>query len=431
MNFKKILFLFLALAVVASLASCKEKDGQNNECVHVDANDDYLCDNCGDNFDDGDETPDVVAPTAYQITFEVKLDSGEALAGVRFTLTRGSRTYELTSDANGLAKQSLEAGPYAIEYNYDSLPEYCTPDVFGFKVEESANTVTLLIVNNTPDGTNEKPFPIHDNVTEVNIDPGQSIYYVYRGATVKDLTINHEGISVSYNGQVYTAVDGVVSLQFVPEIGKQIVFSVNNITDNSISTNMNIIALPGSNENPIELSESSAVVSVNEESIVYYKWIADKNGVLVLSSTSEFNNISLIKTLENDVLVISQTDGDAAAYLVINEGDEIVIGVSAINSAENVDIDFSINSYAGTDAEPVPVLSKEINISLGIGESIVFTGEVGKTVHIKDDSLVSVWHDTITYTNEEGNEIVVPLFKTTFVVNNNGDHVNGITITIK
>lgn len=432
MNMKRILTLLLALSLVATLASCKKDKGNNQTPTcegHVDANDDYLCDKCGENYDDGDEQPDAVLPTEVDVKFNVKLDNGEALSGVKFTITRGGVSVDLTSGADGIVSHKLAEGSYAISYDYDTLPEYCTPDVFGFKVTADTTAVDLVICDNTPDGTEAKPFPIQDNDTEISLEPGQSIYYVYRGTTVKTLTINEDGISVNYNGQTYVAESGVVSVQFVPEIGKATVFSVSNTSNNAITTTMNIVAPLGSNENPIQLVDTYAIVSVSEESIIYYKWTADKDGVLVLRSLSEYNNISLTKVLENDVLVISQTLGDAAAYLAINAGDEITIGVSAIGTADPIEIDFTINSYAGTDANPVPVLVDELAISLPIGASIVFSAEAGKTLRINDESSMSVIHDTITYTNEGGVEIVVPLLNANFVVNNYSDHINGVVIT--
>ena len=434
MNFKKLLFLFLALAVVASLASCKDKENNNNnnQCSpHVDADDDYLCDKCGENFDDGDEAPVVVAPTEYDVTFVVKLDNGDPISGIKFTLVRGAKSFNLVTDSSGIASQSLEAGPYAIEYDYETLPEYCTPDTFGFKVEEGTSRVELIIVNNTPDGSASKPFPIQDNDTEINIGAGEEVYYVYRGATTKKLTITEEGLSVIYDGNTYNAEGGILTLDFYPEIGKETIFAVKNNTESAITTTMSLIAPLGSNENPITLTENSATVAVSEEEIVYYKWVSDMDGVLVLTSGCENNNISLTKVIENDILIVSQTAGNEAAYITIKTGDEVVIGVSAINSAERIDVDFSIRAYAGTESEPVPVLMDEIYISLSPDQSVVLIGETGKTLRINDESLVSVWHDTISQTNEAGNEITVNLLNPIFILTNHSEFVNGITISFE
>ena len=435
MNFKKILFLFLALAVVTSLASCKDKENNNNnnnQCSsHVDADDDYLCDKCGENFDDGDEAPSVVAPTEYDVTFVVKLDNGDILSGVKFTLTRGEKSFNLESGSNGTATQSLEAGPYAIEYDYDTRPEYCTPDTFGFKVEEGTSRVELIIVNNTPDGSAEKPFTVTENETEITVSAGESVYFVYRGTTIKKLTINETGLSVIYDGTVYNPDGGVIKLDFHPEIGKETIFAVKNNTESSITTVMSLIAPLGSSENPISLTENSATVSVNEEEIIYYKWISDMKGVLILTSNCVNNNISLTKVTENDILIVSQTTGNKAAYLAVEEGDEVTIGVSAIDTAEVVDVDFTITTYAGTDSDPVPVLLDNIDISLVPNQSIVFAGEVGKTLHINDENRVSVYHDTITFTNELDNEIVVELLKPLFVLNNYSEYINGISISFE
>ena len=429
MNFKKFFVILLALTVVLSFVACKDDKEDKKECEgHVDVNDDYLCDKCGVNFDDGDEAPAVVVPKEYDITFVVKLDNGEPLSGIKFTLTRGAKSFALESDSNGIASQKLEAGPYAIEYDYETLPEYCVPDTFGFKLEEDTSTVELVIVNNTPDGTATKPFPVRENETEITLNAGEEIYFVYRGATTKKLTIAEEGITVSYNGTTYNAENGVVSLDFYPEIGKETLYSVKNNTDSLITTTMSLIAPLGSNENPIPLTESSSVASVSEEETVYYKWTADMDGVLVVTSNCENNNISLSKVIENDVLIISQTTGSKAAYLVIKTGEEVTIGVSAINTTDPIDVDFAIKAYAGTESDPVPVLTDNIYISLSPNQSIIFSSEVGKTLRINDEGLVSVWHDTITYTNEEANEIIIELLKPVFVLKNHNETVNGITI---
>ena len=434
MNMKRFLILLLALTLVLSFASCKNDKDKGNENVcegHVDADDDYLCDKCGANYDDGDEAPDVVLPTEYEITFVVKLDNGEVVSGVKFTITRGAKSFDLVSDSSGKAVQKLEAGPYAISYDYETLPEYCTPDTFGFRVEEGTSEVILIVSDNTPDGSVAKPFPIQEKETEITLEPGQEINFVYRGATTKKLTINADGISVIYDGNTYNSEDGSVSLDFYPEIGKETRFSVKNNNDEAVTTVMSLIAPLGSNENPIILTENQGSALVSDEETVYYKWIASADGVIVLTSESAVNNISLTKVLENDVLIISQTVGNAAAYLTVKSGDEITIGVSAINATERVDVDFAITTYAGTDADPVPVLMDEINISLFPEETVVFSGTVGKTLKVSDENRISIWHDTITHGNEDGSEIVLELLKPIFVLNNYSEYVNGITITFE
>lgn len=427
MNLKRFLTLLLALILVLSLASCKKcKD-------HVDADDDYLCDNCGEHYDDGDEQPD--DPNAgiveKDVTFTVKLDNGEILSYVSFTVSGKAGSFELVSGSDGTVKQTLAVGTYSVSFGDGSLPEFCTPDTFGFKVEEGTASVDIVIIDNTPDGSVEKPFFISENETSITLAPGQELFYNYRGSSPKYIIVNNEGAVVNFGGESYEAENGAVTLFVVPEIGKATVFSIENNTDEEFTATLSLVAPLGSSENPIELTESSATVSVSEEETVYYKWVADKDGVIVLTSQSEHNSISLTKVLENDVLVISQTGGRSAAYLVVSAGDEITVGVSALNAPEKVEIGFALVTYAGTNNDPVPVLMDEIDISLAPDSEIVFSGETGKTLRITDDNMVAVWHDTITYTNEEGNDIVVELLKPIFILENREEHINGVTVTFE
>lgn len=426
MNIKRFLTLILALTLVFALASCKKCDG------HVDADDDYKCDKCGEDYDDGDEAPDV---TTVTVSFTVKLDNGQALSGVSFTLERGERFYNLTSDANGLASVSVEPGAYAISYDYDTLPEYCTPETFGIKIAEGTNSFNLLIVDNQPDGSAQKPFFISENETELTLSPGQEVFFNYRGSSLKYARVYSDAVVINYGDNTYEAVNGLVEAVIEPDIGTVTVFSVKNISDAELNTTLYLEAPLGSSENPIKMDTNSLTATVNDETIIYYKWTADKDGVLVLTSPTERNNISLTKILENDVPVSSYTSGSSAAYLVVSVGDTVTVAVSAfapdkdsVNQNKDIEVSLSLKVYAGTHADPVPVLKDEISLSLNANSEIVFRGETGKTLKITDESYVSVWHDTITYTNSEGNEISVTLCKPIFVLENKNEKINGITL---
>ena len=426
MNMKKLLIICLASAMMLSLASCKD-----NDCTHVDADDDYLCDNCGENFDDGDESENQPTASDIKVSFLVKLDDGTPIAGVKFTVARGEKSFDLVSAQDGTASLSVPAGAYSISYDYDTLPEYCTPDLFGVKVQEGMGVVNLLIVNNTPDGSMAKPFPVLEAETDITVEAGEKLYFTYRGSSMKTLILNTPALSVEYGGETYTAVDGVVKIVIIPDIGVVTTFAITNNTADAVSTVLHMESPLGSNENPIELSSSAGSSTVSEEQIIYYKWVADKSGVLVLTCDNEKNNISMTKTLENDILVIAQTAGDKASYMVVSEGDEILIGVSAINTAEHIEIAFNLNIYAGTYEDAVPVLTDDISITMDAGMEIHFTAEAGKTVTLSDESAVAILHDSLTYTNEGNSKISVTLASDVFVVRNDSDSRNGLNFKLK
>jgi len=439
MNLKRLLTLLLALTLVISLASCEEKcDG------HVDADDDYLCDKCGEDYDDGDEYDD--SSNKQHITFIVKLDNGEPLSGIGFTVSRGELSYSLVSDANGNAELDLEVGPYAVSYDYDSIPMYCSPEISGFRVDQGTETVVITIVDNNPDGSIEKPFFISENETEITLAPGQELYFNYRGSSQKYASVNNDAAVIMYNGESYAATDGQVTVLITPEkVGQHTTFSVKNDSDSEFTATLTLVAPIGSSENPFELTENTASLELVVGEAVYYQWTAEKDGVLILNSSTEHNNISISKILENDVSIISQTGGTGYAYLAVCVGDKVIIAASVTEiaeedeenknnvpeSSEMVSLEFALNVYAGTETEPVPVLKNDISISLEPGASVVFGSEAGMTVSIDDESIVGITHNGTSYTNEDGGEISVELTDPTFILENKDDHLNGITVRFK
>ena len=420
-----IALIAIVVVLVILLAGGKEKcDG------HVDADDDYLCDKCGDNYDDGDEAKPVSTVT---VVFKVQLDNGDVLSGAELTLTRGDKTYNAVSATDGTVRFNLDPGAYSIEYNYDTLPEYCIPSTFGVKVTEETSLVTLTITDNKPDGSVAKPFPIMDAETEIEIAAGAEVYYSYRGSSIKYLSINVDGVEINYNGTTYNASEGNVTVLIQPDLGSVTVFSVKNTTSSSISTIMNLVAPLGSNENPEVMTSNDATAFIGAEEVYYYQWVADKAGVLVLNCNVEKSNLSLTKILENDISVTTQTEGSTAAYISVSAGESIIIGVSMLEAAFKMPVPFNVRVYDGTESDPVPVYGSVMDLSFAANSSVVFKLEynyVGKVLAINDEGAISVVHASTTHVGGNDTKIYVELTGNTFTINNDSDHINGITFSI-
>ena len=58
MKKKIIAFAILLSMLLTLLTGCMIDDTANVKCTHIDKNDDYFCDKCGDSFTDGEETPE-------------------------------------------------------------------------------------------------------------------------------------------------------------------------------------------------------------------------------------------------------------------------------------------------------------------------------------------------------------------------------------
>ena len=305
------------------------------ECTHVDKDDDYLCDLCGEHFDDGDEAPEQPAVTTNDVTFIVKLDDGTVVPGAKFAIVRGETRIDLVSDANGKATATLEQLAYSIEYDTDTLPEYCIPDTFGFKVEEGTNEITLMVIDNKPNGTMAKPFPVLESEIAVTIGAGQELIYVYRGSSMKILSLNNADVIVAYGDEERGATVENPIYVVPTDIGKATYFTLKNPTDAEISCTLSFDAPLGSSENPIEVDESGATVTANSESIKYYSYTVAKDGVITLYCDNDRNNITITRILENDVPEVAQTNGLSSVSMEVVAGDVITIAVSALEANNN------------------------------------------------------------------------------------------------
>lgn len=342
---KNFLALLLVLALAVMLASCQ------NECTHVDADDDYNCDNCGEHFDDGDEPVDNGGndTSMISVTFNVTLDDGTPVSGVKFTLTRSSTSFDYVSGADGSVVAELEAGIYYVTYDYDSLPEGCLPDTDGIKVEEGKSVFSLVLINNIPDGSRAKPFPISESETEVTLGAGQAFYYNYRGSSVKYLNVEVSGVVVMFGDESYSHDAGNLPLTITPDIGESSTFYLKNTTESELTFTLYLESPLGSYENPIELNENTMSAVVNSDTVIYYNWIATADGMLTLTSDDARNNIHVRRIIENDVPIDLQTNGELSVSMEVVAGDIITIGVSATEAnpdkGEEYDVEISFTLY--------------------------------------------------------------------------------------
>ena len=164
MLFRKLLIALLALSLSVALASCGDKDNDNT-CSHRDANDDGKCDSCSADFEDGDEEEELVKKT---FSFTVKEIGGDLLKNVDLKLTAGQYTVTITSDVSGKATAELYPAKYSIEL---IRPENEDDDRFNYQLETTELTLSadnlsaeIIIVDNTPNGTKEKPFFISERL---------------------------------------------------------------------------------------------------------------------------------------------------------------------------------------------------------------------------------------------------------------------------
>ena len=401
------------------------------QCAHVDADDDGKCDKCSAAYEDGDE---YTVPTAA-LTFTVKIDGGENVSGVKLTLTnRNGEQTLLQTTADGTVAATLPLGKYSIEY--EALPELCVPDVFLINVEATTSAVTLTLKDNTPDGSAEKPFFLSELITQITLGAGEERYYSFMGAAKCDIKIAGNDITVKYDGQTYTAVAGVVTVPVVPTgegntaIGNSLKkLLVTNNSTNPLDATISIVYPLGSRDNPIQIGSNSTTATIRNAETVHYKWVADKTGTLLLTSTNDKNNIGM--TNLSTSAVSSNTSGSLGEYIAVREGDEIILAVSSLDANNSQNIDINLAVYAGTEQDPVPVIKGKFDIFLSTYSPITFRAEAGKTVYIVDTD-VAVKAGSISYTPGSFGMITAPLTSgSDFTVTNTSGEGKTVTIEIE
>ena len=451
-----------AVAVVVAIVLIILLTGGNKCTAHVDTNGDNACDNCGeyvpssnDNQNSGeDQTTDDETNTSddndqtgvsEEITFQVKLDNGEFLSGVAFKLYNNKKEYNLVSGDGGSVKWAVGTGTYYVEFDYETLPEYCWGDTEKVTISKDTTVVVLDVTDSRPDGSAKKPYYVSDEPIEITLGAGEEIFFSYRGASAKYIRVYHSSAVVCYDGQEYPAVDGATDFLLQPDgvAGGLTIFSIKNSSAEEFTATMEVVAPLGTNENPHEMIGNSLSISLLPESLVYYKWVADKDGVLVVNTSTLKSEISVTKVLENDVPISSSTYGDYYAYLVVKAGDVITISISALaptaeevqadptvaETAVEINIDFVV--CAGTDTDPVPVLKDHFDISFGAGDQIVFLGEAGKTVVIESEPDVYVIYGGQSILPDANGNISLTLTDSGwFTVVNTLDGINGVSIEI-
>lgn len=411
-----VLVAIIVTIVLLAGGGCKE---------HIDKNDDFLCDNCGKEFNDGLEV------VTENVTFVVKMSDGQTLSGVGFSLTKDEEVIDLVSDANGKVTRNLVVGYYTLEFDYETIESSLSSNIYSVNVKQGMSEVVIILSDNTPDGSAEKPFYVADKETEIVLAPGGELHFNYRGASTKYLTINSDSLVVIYEGVEYTAFDGVIEVTVTPkEVGTTTKFVIKNVSDTTVAETMYFVALLGSVDNPYNLNEDDECKVVPADGTIYYQWTAYEDCVLVVFVPNHKNNsVGITKVLSNNVPISSLSAGGAYVYMPVCKDEMLTISVSTTNKQDTL-VEFEGYFYMANDRDPLEFFIRDLDISFASGQSIVFTAEAGSTVTITEETQVSVVYNGTTYTPDENGKISFDIVAgcDTFTVTNNAEFINSILI---
>ena len=429
MNMKKLFAIMLALGISASLVACTEE-----ECRHVDANDDGKCDSCSADFEDGDEA---VIPTKRSVKLTAVDDKKNPLAGFTFILTGAGETITFTTGTDGSSTQQLYDGvSYSVEISRPEDESDATDVAYGFtlstfsiKLEEGKSEATISLLDNRPDGSKEKPFFIYEDI-DISIAPGAEVYYSCRNSADSWLEIAGSDFVVVYNDKTIMPEDGAVKLVFDAKEGNNPsdvqfeVFSVKNNAQAALESKIEFKVRPGSYANPIPVESDSFTVSVS--ATVYYQYSAASDGMLVVTSNNAKNNVKLT----NGSVVSSYTMGAKGTYIPVKAGDAIKLEIFTTDG-EPADIDLALRICAGTESDPLPVFTDEIDLKIDAGKSISCSVEPGKKIKISNADVTVTTGGETKEPNSLGMIIVNVSDDGVFTVTNTSTERNDVAIEIE
>ena len=134
----------------------------------------------------------------------------------------------------------------------------------------------------------------------------------------------------------------------------------------------------------------------------------------------------------NNSVVTSNTDGAGSIVMAVKAGHEVRIMVSTTNG-EPGEIPFTLNEYAGTEADPIVVSGQKLSMSCKVGETIYFqVAQANKTLVMAQTNVeVTVNGETYTVTDSASGTIALgDKENIIFAIKNTGSSSKDITFTV-
>lgn len=323
---KKLLLMILSLALLVSVLTLVTACGptQPEPCdEHIDTDGNRVCDVCKELILD--------LPKDVTVSFTVKDQDGAIVPGVSVTFTSvadASKTVTATGNTEGKLTATLKEGNYRLSYDYDvdAIGYYLT-DTSSITVDEGVTDMVLNLINNNPNGTEERPFSLSVDENELVIPANTSYYYVVYRAVNLIADISGDGIKVTYRDNEYTTADGAVSFSLLGEdINSAEFILIENTTSAEITATVTISSIPGSSGNPFVIGADGDVTAegLTKDDIVYYTYTAATAGEFTITVTSENSYVAMINS-RNSVATSTSSAASNIITLAVEEGDEIII----------------------------------------------------------------------------------------------------------
>ncbi len=380
---KKILFILLCLTLAVgcfALTACGETPDECTE--HTDANGDEKCDTCGADVPAEDECTEHIdadgdylcdecgaavipkAPAQVDVTFTVKDDEGDVLAGITVILANEENDeYNVTtaaSDAEGKITAKVYVGSYSVYYDYDTdaLGYYLT-QTGTITVTDETTALELFLIDNNPNGTLEKPYIISAGENSITIPASTSYnYIIYRAVNLYFGATGATGAKVTYGECEYTAdANGKIDFALLgTDTNSAETLVIANTTEAEITITVEIKSAPGTYGNPIVIETvGEAIVTdpIAKGTTLYYTYTATESGFFYIEIGTASAYVSMQNTRNsNSVNSVSDIE-DGKIKLMVTAGDVLMIDVSVTASTEAISVTFTPVIAAIEAIEPV------------------------------------------------------------------------------
>lgn len=331
-----ILSAILLSLTVMLMASC----GNNND---TDTNTDT--DTTVDSSVTDTDSDVVTEEREYKVT--VKNQDGNVIKEVEIQLLDESDNVisTITTNENGVASFKDKD---TVKRLYTSVvPEYHFSATFDM---DGTTDILLEVIDNTPNGTVERPYIFEDDSFTVSLKAKETLYYNLYGGSGRTLTLtNAGGIKLIINGEELVSEDGVISTS-IPEVdasSRVMVLTFENTSEQDIVVSGLFESPIGAFDNPYIVKELGAVNEAvcEKGKSTYFEFTATADGKLSVSAVDE-GSVFAIQNLTTSATI----DNVSNAYIQINEGETIRISLYSTSESNYAKASFTLD-YVDEDAE--------------------------------------------------------------------------------
>ena len=286
------------------------------------------------------------------VTLSVRDQDGNPIPNTVITIVPVQDTVEsatLTANSEGSVNVNLPVGDYTVRF--DVLPEYVLGIETNLTVAPDMEPVTLYVTDNTPNGSEERPFVISSDKEVVTVPAGATYHFTLFGGNNRTLTVENPNAVITYKENEYKPDEaGRIEVRMSTENPRDpSFFALTNSGTEAVEMTVTLFSDPGAMDNPIIVETLGEVIAakVPQDGMVYYKWVATASGTLTVTSADTINNISLNNLTTSQVS--NFTEGKESENLTVTEGDEITIVVSVLGGDKNAE--YNIVSFSLTLGE--------------------------------------------------------------------------------